>query len=145
MAQSPETKQQIAAAISANRVELQNGALLVRHNLDLRNFGRNRGKRLIHLDECRGHFRLDLIEATRAEFKIPVLSSDPDRCQKIEWRRSAETRPGRRVVDRENRFRRLSDQEDFENGANPRSRFPLRSLDLGQRILKALWAKQGKK
>ena len=38
MAQSHENKQQIAAAISANRVELQNNALLVRHSLDIRSF-----------------------------------------------------------------------------------------------------------
>ena len=38
MAQSHENKQQIAAAISANRVELQNNALLVRRNLDIRSF-----------------------------------------------------------------------------------------------------------
>jgi hypothetical protein len=78
MAQSPETKQQIAAAISANRVELQNGALLVRHNLDLRSFLlESRKKHLSIWMSVGAIFGWILSRLPARKIKIPVLSSDP--------------------------------------------------------------------
>ena len=78
MAQSYENKQQIAAAISANRVELQRGALLVRHNLDLRSFLLESQKKHLSIWLSLGAiFGWILSRLPAKKVKIRVLSSDP--------------------------------------------------------------------
>jgi hypothetical protein len=78
MAQSHENKQQIAAAISANRVELQNSALLVRHNLDIRSFLLESQKKHLSIWMSLGAiFGWILSRLPARKIKIRVLSSDP--------------------------------------------------------------------
>ena len=78
MAQSHENKQQIAAAISANRVELQNSALLVRHNLDIRSFLLESQKKHLSIWMSLGAiFGWILSRLPARTIKIRVLSSDP--------------------------------------------------------------------
>ena len=78
MAQSHENKQQIAAAISANRVDLQNGALLVRHNLDIRSFLLESQKKHLSIWISLGAiFGWILSRLPARKIKIRVLSSDP--------------------------------------------------------------------
>jgi hypothetical protein len=78
MAQSHENKQQIAAAISANRVELQNSALLVRHNLDVRSFLLESQKKHLSIWMSLGAiFGWILSRLPARKIKIRVLSSDP--------------------------------------------------------------------
>jgi hypothetical protein len=78
MAQSHENKQQIAAAISANRVELQDSASLIRHNLDIRSFLlESRKKHLSFWMSLGAIFGWILSRLPARRIKIPVLSSDP--------------------------------------------------------------------
>jgi hypothetical protein len=78
MAQSHENKQQLAAAISANRVELKNSALLIRHNFDLRAFLlESRKKHLTVWMSVGAIFGWILSRLPARKIKIRVLSSEP--------------------------------------------------------------------
>src|ERR1700730_13766137 len=78
MAQSHENKQQIAAAISANRVELKNSALLIRRNFDLRSFLLESQKKHLSIWMSVGAiFGWILSRLPARKIKIRVLSSDP--------------------------------------------------------------------
>ena len=78
MAQSHENKREIAAAISANRVELQNRALLVRHNLDIRSFLLESRKKHLSIWMSLGAiFGWILSRLPARKIKIYVRPSDP--------------------------------------------------------------------
>jgi hypothetical protein len=78
MAQSHENKRKIAAAISASRVELQNSALLLRHNLDIRSFLLESGKNHLSIWMSLGAiFGWILSRLPARKIKIYVRQSDP--------------------------------------------------------------------
>jgi hypothetical protein len=83
MAQSLGNKQQIAAAISANRFELQNSALLIRHNLDPRSFLLESQKKHLSIWMSLGViFGWILSRLPARKIKIRVLSADPGKVAK---------------------------------------------------------------